>query len=253
MTRPQSNFSRTRKVLNLTALLTQLALATTALTLLGCSAQGVLPTAQPPADAAIDRFQVQPGGRVSPPVEHSCRKGDDSGSAATDLTRDVSPAVTQDAQSYADDVGVELDEAIVRLQGQGMIGRLGAEIETLEPATYGGHWIQHEPQYRMVVLFTRESETTICPYIEGRPMFDIVQVRSAEATYLELKNSQEEATKVVREAGIQAESGINVYRNLVELYVKEPAELDSALQQAGLTLPDHVEVIQVAAFSLPGQ
>ena len=159
----------------------------------------------------------------------------------------------QDAQSYSDDVGIDLDEAIVRLQGQGMIGWLGAEIEMLEPATYGGHWIQHEPNYRMVALFTRNGDTTICPYIESHLMFDIVEVRSAEATYLELKNSQEEATKAVRQAGIQAESGVNVYRNVVELYAKEPAKLDPALQQAGLTLPDHVKVIQVAEFSRPGQ
>lgn len=82
-------------------------------------------------------------------------------------------------------------------------------------------------------------------------MFDIVEVRSAVATMVELDRSQMEAMDVAGEVGIQAESGINVFQNVVELYVMDTGQLDSALERAGMALPDHVRVIEVSTFSVP--
>ena len=190
-------------------------------------------------------------GRVSAAISHSCQKATYSGDAEADPLHDVSPAVVMDAQSYADDFGVELGEAVVRLQGQGVIGELGHMIQRNEPDTYAGHWIQHEPQYRMVVAFTRDGGSIICPYIEGHPLFDIVEVRSAVATIVELDRSQTEAMNVANEVGIPSESSIKVMQNSVELYVLDSGQLDSALEKAGLALPDHVQVIEVSSHSVP--
>ena len=196
-------------------------------------------------------IESHPEVRVSPPIALSCEKVVESGNPGADLPEGVSPALKRDAQSYADDFGVELGEALVRLQGQGTIGRLGSTIQASEPDTYAGHWIQHEPQYRMVVLFTRDGESTICPYIEAHPLYSIVEVRSAAANMADLELSQGEAMSVAAEVGIRAESSINVFQNLVELYVMDAEQLESALEQAGLTLPDHVRVVPVSAFSVP--
>ena len=204
-----------------------------------------------PASNTSDAIEVDPAGRVSASIAISCQKTDQSGDSEANLPEGVSPALLKDAQSYADDFGVELGEAVVRLSGQEMIGGLGSEIQTLEPDTYAGHWIQHEPQYRMVVAFTKDGGTTVCPYIEGHPLFDIVEVRAAAATMVELHRSQMEAMTVTDKVGIRAESGINVYQNLVELYVLDSGQLDSALEKAGLSLPDHVEVIEVSSHSVP--
>lgn len=204
-----------------------------------------------PASNTSDALAVDPPGRVSAGIDISCQKRAQPGDPEANLPEGLSPAVLMDAQSYADDFGVELGEAVARLSGQGVIGRLGSEIQTLEPDTYAGHWIQHEPQYRMVVAFTRDGGTTICPYIESHPLFDIVEVRTAAATMVELERSQMEAGTVVDEVGIQSESGINVYRNLVELYVLDSGQLDSALEKAGLSLPNHVDVIEVSSHSVP--
>lgn len=192
-------------------------------------------------------------GRVSSAIAHSCQKAAQSEDSESDPLEGVSPAVLMDAQSYAQDFDVELGEAVVRLSGQEIIGRLGSEIETLEQDTYAGHWIQHEPKYRMVVAFTRAGGSTICPYIEGHPLFDIIEVRSAVATMVELDRSQMEAMNVSSEVGVQAESGINVFQNVVELYVMDRGQLDSALEKAGLALPDHVRVIEVSSFSVPAR
>ena len=214
-----------------------------ALVFIGCAAEST--------PATPESIETLTEVRVSPPIALSCQNVVKSENPEAVPAEEVSPAVMMDAQSYADDFGVELGEALVRLQGQEIIGRLGYNIQAGEPDTYAGHWIQHEPQYRMVVLFTKEGESTICPYIESHPLYDIVEVRSAKATLANLERSQGEAMNVAAEVGIRAESGINVSQNLVELYVTDGEQLESALEQAGLSLPDHVQVVPVSELSAP--
>lgn len=157
----------------------------------------------------------------------------------------VSDALLQDARSYAADVGVDLDEAVRRLQAQRTIGELGAELEANEQPTFGGLWIQHEPEFKVVVAFTRDGEETVRPYVQGTSLADIVEVREVDATLAELREAQREAGAILEQLGIRAASGIDITRNVVQLYLSEAEkeELDEALKRSGLVLPDKVEVV----------
>ncbi len=149
----------------------------------------------------------------------------------------------QDARMYAKQFGVDLQEALTRLHLQEPAGKLGAALRANESETFAGLWIQHEPEYRVIVMFTANGEDTIRPYIEGEPLEDIVEVREAEATMTELEQSQMKAAGILNELGFRAASGINVFENRVELYVSEPSQLDAALKEKGMTLPAHVQII----------
>ena len=92
----------------------------------------------------------------------------------------VSPSLVEDARSYAEGYGVRLDEAVGRLVQQEAIGTLVDELEPDESATFGGLWIKHEPDSRMVVAFTRDGEKTIRPHLEGAPVTGVVEVRQVE-------------------------------------------------------------------------
>ena len=118
--------------------------------------------------------------------------------APEEIPEGVSPALAQDAQMYAVDFGVELPEAIRRLTLQRPIGKLGATLESNEADTLGGFWIQHEPEYRVVVAFTRDGEETIAKYVQDGPLKDIIEVRAVDATLEQLKRSQREAGAIVR-------------------------------------------------------
>ena len=157
----------------------------------------------------------------------------------------VSEALLQDARQYAADVGVDLDEAVRRLQAQRTIGELGAELEANEQPTFGGLWIQHEPEFKVVVAFTRDGEETVRPYIQGTSLADMVEVRQVEATLAELREAQREAGAILEQLGIRAASGIAITSNVVQLYLteEEKKELDAALKKSGLELPDKVEVV----------
>ena len=160
-------------------------------------------------------------------------------------TPDVSPALLMDARSYAADYGVELDEAIGRLIGQEAIGELDQELQSNESATFGGLWIQSEPDYRVVVAFTRDGEETIRPYVDGTSVADIVEVRQVEMSLVELRKARGKAVAMVKELGFRASSGIDVPNNMVRLYLtaKEIEKLEMELQKSGLTLPDRVELV----------
>ena len=66
-----------------------------------------------------------------------------------------------------------------------------------------------------------------------------------EATLAELREAQREAGDILRQLGIRASSGIDITNNVVQLYLSEveKEELDAALKESGLKLPNKVEVV----------
>ena len=165
----------------------------------------------------------------------------------------ITDALVTDARSYAKDTGVDLDEAVRRLGLQRMIGKLGAAVRENESATYGGHWIRHEPEYGVVFAFTRDGEDTIRQYVHGTILADMVEVRQVEATLLDLKTAQQEAMATLEKFGLGADSGIDVKGNVVELYMlqEDRDELDDVLQESGLELPDRVKIEVVTSLAKP--
>ena len=185
-----------------------------------------------PASSTVEPTLRNTGPGDAGAVEHS--------GGGTPLPEGVSPALVQDAQMYAEQYGVDLGEAVTRLMLQEPAGKLGAALREHEVDTFAGLWIQHEPEFAIIVVFTRDGDETVRQYIQDGPLEELVEVRSAEATLRELMNAQAEANRIVSQAGFRVASGINVFENRVELYADDPAQLEEALKEKGLTLPNHV-------------
>ena len=126
---------------------------------------------------------------------------------------------------------------------QDEIGKLGAEIESKEADTLAGFWIQHKPDYRVVVAFTRDGESTIAKYVQDGPLLELIEVRTAEATLRDMERAQLEAARIVADLGFRVASGIDVKENRVEIYAQDRAGLEEALRGSGKSLPDHVVII----------
>lgn len=158
----------------------------------------------------------------------------------------------QDAQEYASDTGVNIDEALSRFQLQDIAGELGAELRTNEVETFAGLWIEHTPEFRIVVQFTRDDEETIKPYLKQHiELANIVEVRTANVSLANLRRAQNNASCSVNALGIPADSGVNVYNNSVEFYMvkADRSRFDNALQRGEIQLPDNVRVITVEALA----
>lgn len=164
------------------------------------------------------------------------------------------PQIHLDAQAYADDLGVSLDEAARRLNLQEAIGELGAALEANEVDTFAGLWIQHEPAYKVMVAFVGgDGEEVIRPYLQTYPQLaDVLEIRTAEYTLAELEAAQREAFEIVEQLEpISIAGGVYVMENRVYLTVGNPDLFLQAVADAGYELPPMVFVEPIDPENIP--
>lgn len=172
-----------------------------------------------------------------------------------DAEATVSDALTHDARTYAADYGVGLDEAIMRLQLQETIGEFGSELESKEEGTFGGLWIEHGPaqsDFKVVVRFTSDGNQTIqkyAEYVANGPLSGMVEIKDADTTLATLRSRRTQAIENLAGLGISVESGINVRENRAEIYVVERDQLDTAITENNIALPDKTELVTVGSLS----
>jgi hypothetical protein len=153
---------------------------------------------------------------------------------------------------YAEQFGVTVDEAMRRFELQDMAGELDAELSWKEAETFAGLWIEHTPEFKVVVLFTGDAEETIKPYLQSYPeLAEIIEVRTARMSLVELQAVQYAFTDSLIALGIPADSEVNVYENRVKVYVTSQVRFDIAIFEGKLRLPDCVDVIIVEALAEP--
>ncbi len=151
---------------------------------------------------------------------------------------------------YAEHYGITVDEALRRFEIQDAFAGLDTELGIKEPETFAGLYIQHEPEFRIVALFTREGEETMEPYIpEG--LGEYVEVRTVVVSYLELQKAQNEISFVLKSLGIPSDSYIDIKENNVKFNVTNLAPVHEAVSDGSLTVPDYVVFIEVEGLAQP--
>ena len=161
-----------------------------------------------------------------------------------------SPAEVRDAKVYAADQGIGLDEALRRLRQQHAIGGLGAKLAGNERDTFAGLWIQHQPEFRVIVQFTRDGEKTLRPYIENEPWAGIIEVRTASATLAELGYIRSETRRALDKLDFGVRLKSNVIENRVEVHVTDRTWFEGVLREADIQLPDEVVLVVVEGLSV---
>lgn len=158
-----------------------------------------------------------------------------------------------DAEIYAKNYGVTVEEAYHRFELQDAAGNLDYLLTTKEADTFAGLWIEHIPEFKIVVLFTsdiRGGEKLLAPYIEDN-LVSITEVQSASASLAELRVEHQELLSSMKSIGIVADSGINLYKNQVELYVLDRNIVDTAVKNNKLELSENITVITVDSLAEP--
>ncbi len=154
-----------------------------------------------------------------------------------------------DTQKYADYYGVSFEEADYRLQMQDALDGLESELAEKERDTFAGFWIQNVPEYSFVVMFTRDGEKIIEPYLEAKPYAHLIEIREAMVTLAELHDIREAFLPTLEDIGVPFDQSINVHNNRVELYVLNKDTFLDELSEADIMLPDYVVVVQVDGLS----
>lgn len=161
-------------------------------------------------------------------------------------------ALRQDASSYARSQGVSMEEAIRRLQLQEVIGRLNATLSQAERGSFAGLWIEHSPEYRVVVRFTDEhAAERVAGYVDGTDLEGLVDVKPATFSLEDLEAVQASARHLGRQVGVGVDSDINVKVNWVEVYAVNPGELATRLAKVGVEFPAGAVVQRVRRLAQP--
>lgn len=158
---------------------------------------------------------------------------------------------TTDTQWYADHYGVTLDEAARRLALGPEVSKLQSRLRRNESESFAGLWVEHTPEYQVVVRFTDNGNQTIRPYIRSGTLNRMVEVRTADLSEATLIKSQYRAAQLADKLGIDKDSSVDVRNNRVEFNVLDKSDLHSKLDSRGLSLPTGVSVVQVASLSKP--
>ncbi len=170
----------------------------------------------------------------------------DTGIGEISLSQDEEDAIRIDAEMYAESEGVSVEEAIRRFELVDDAGPLKAAIVENEADTYAGSWIQHQPEYRFVFAFTENGEETIKKYVkEDSPLYGLIEVRTFEVSYKELRKAQEETMQLLKDLNLDffCATGTNVKENCAEVYVSDSKLFNEILQEANVQLPPHVKQV----------
>jgi hypothetical protein len=134
---------------------------------------------------------------------------------------------------YAQAYGVSEAEAQRRMRLQhevgAEIGRIRPRLEAEQRGNYADIWIEHAPEWRVVVGFVRDPEATLRRYTSN-PLFVARQVRHSLA---ELQAGQEEAFAQLRRLDIPAEGGTYVSDNEVRISAAVDGPRVAALLASG--------------------
>ncbi len=174
-------------------------------------------------------------------------------SVAQDSDDSAKDALFTDAAMYAADWNVSQEEAVRRLNLQDEIGKLNTTLSEQERDTFAGLWIEHQPEYRVVVRVTTPSaEAQILDYVRGTELEGLVEVSLAKFSLEELEASQVSSHNLAAQSNMPIESEINLQANRVQLYLPNNTQVpQSQNSRVNLNLPDGAVLFYVKELSTP--
>lgn len=158
---------------------------------------------------------------------------------------DLDSPLVQDAQMYASEVGISLEEAVRRFEFQDSIGDIQPALMSDLATTFGGLWVEHQPEFGIFIALTDGDESALRPYIEGKPWYSYVEVRQVEYTLVELLAAQQIASGMAATVNSAVTASVDVINNQVQLTVGNPEIFLADLASAGKHLPGSVVVLPI--------
>lgn len=156
-----------------------------------------------------------------------------------------------EAEAYAEAQGITVEEAIRRFEVQGNVADLQERLASAEAETFGGLWIEHEPEYKVAVAFTQNGARTLRRYVKGTPLEGVAEAREVTYTLAELETVQAELLVLLDELGSGVGTGLDIRENCVSLFAADPATFEAQLEAAGRRLSDAVCIEPVGPYPEP--
>lgn len=164
--------------------------------------------------------------------------------ALTGSVQSAEEAIEQDLAAISEATGASIEELEAQMAFEGPINELMARLTANEAATFGGLWIERQPEYRVVVAFTADGEETVSQYVQpGEPLWDVLAVRDVTYSEAALMAQQEALNDVMRNATFDWASYVDIVANKVVLEVVSESSWQAYLESNAVTLPESVAVL----------
>lgn len=170
------------------------------------------------------------------------------------LTNVPSPSASE-LETYIKQFGVSVTEAARQIRIQKTAGALDSIFRNREKETYSGLWIEHSPEFRVVIQFKYDAQNTYLPYSYYLvpDLRSSIILKTVGYSLVQLEQAQLEVSSSLHTLGIQADSEIDIAKNRVIINVKssDRANFENAIRDGKLVLPDSVEVIWTDSLATP--
>jgi hypothetical protein len=163
-------------------------------------------------------------------------------------SKQMSPTLLE-ATIYAQHYAVTTDEALNRFKLGRSFPGLENELSNKESATFGGLWIQNEPEFKLVIAFTHNGKETLSKYI-GPDIPSYVDIRTVNKSYSELNDILSAFRSEIIDSYIQAISMVDIMQNRVEFDIlnTEKSNLNNAIKNNTIAIPDNVYISYIDSF-----
>lgn len=128
-------------------------------------------------------------------------------------------------------------------------GRLRATLARQERATFGGIYIEHLPQWRVVVRMTADPQETLARYTQ-EPWYTAEQ---ADVSYDSLLQTQATLRSQLKVLGIDSASQVLERTSAVEFFVLDTNRVRGLVSTGALTLPANVRLTEVPDLDHSGE
>lgn len=145
--------------------------------------------------------------------------------------------------SYSQRYSVTIPEAGRRLALIREASRLGMRLERERADTFAGLYVEHKPDFRIVVQFTGDAKTELATYIHDSAFISRSAPRSLEL----LLAVQAEVAEQLQQSGLEFESGLDLKNSEINVYVLDPALTSRRLQRI-LEITGFVNIHKTTGF-----
>lgn len=111
---------------------------------------------------------------------------------------------------------------------------------------YTGMLVESYPQTRVVVYLTGANKEALAPFVKDLKLFELIEVKEEALSRRALRKTREALKLEMDKAGMTYTTGIKMEPARLQVYVLNLAEAQEKLKTAGITVPEHVELIEVS-------
>lgn len=170
---------------------------------------------------------------------------------------DVLPGLSEDMPEvimYAEFANVSPKEAVRRLQLQKEIDDLHQHIRDNYTDTFAGIYIEHKPEYKVVVQFANKIPDDLSSFMLINLGKD-VEIHTVAFSQIEVEEAREKAAQLLKEQGLNIHSATSPQDNIAEIYVSPGTlpfesfhsiqDIEQYFRSVDSSLADRVRVIAV--------